>query len=86
MGSFRQNEERLKAHLRMDNMFVLIVLIMYVIISYLIRFERLDIAQVTLNFVWLLSDGERSSRVKITDRGFASRQSASLVSIKRGKF
>jgi hypothetical protein len=32
-----------------------------------------------------LSDGERSSRVKIADRGFASRQSASLVPIKPGE-
>jgi hypothetical protein len=30
-------------------------------------------------------DGERSSRVKVADRGFASQQSASLVPIKRSK-
>jgi hypothetical protein len=39
---------------------------------------------VTLNFVWALRAGERSSRVKIADRGFASRQGASLVPIERG--
>jgi hypothetical protein len=36
-------------------------------------------------YVTALRDGERSSRVKIADRGLASRQSASLVPIKRGK-
>jgi hypothetical protein len=41
---------------------------------------------VTLNFVWALRAGERSSRVKIADRRFASRQSASFVPIKRGEF
>ena len=38
-----------------------------------------------LSFVWALRDSDRSSHVKIADRGFASRQSASLVPIKRGK-
>ena len=65
----------------MGNVFMPII---YVIISHLIRFERIG-HLLTLNFVWLLRDGERSSRVKIADRGFASRQSASLVSIERGK-
>ena len=45
-----------------------------------------DTCRFRLSFVWALRDGERSSRVKVADRGFASRQGASLVSIKRGKF
>ena len=57
------------------------------ICSHLIRFQQFGYwLRLPLNFLWLLRDGERSSRVKIADRGFASRQSASLVSIKRGKF
>ena len=38
------------------------------------------------NFLWALRDGGHSSRVKIAHRGLASRQSASLVPIKRSKF
>jgi hypothetical protein len=44
-----------------------------------------DFSSIMLSFVWALHNGERSSRVKTADRGFASRQSASLVPIKRGK-
>jgi hypothetical protein len=42
------------------------------------------VSEVTLSFAWALRDSERSGRVKIADRSFASRQSASLVSIERG--
>jgi hypothetical protein len=44
-----------------------------------------NIFLVTLSFRWALLDGELSSRVKTADRGFASRQSATLVPIKRSK-
>jgi hypothetical protein len=73
MGSFRQNIIIRNIVVIYDN---------FVIAARTIRTFLLA----TSSPVWALRDRGHSSRVKIADRGFASRQSASLVSIKRGKF
>jgi hypothetical protein len=77
MGSFRQNEEGPTVQQ--------LCVVYPPNSSHLIRSERLGHFVGHVKLVWELRDGECSSRVKIADRGFASRQSASLAPVEYRK-